>query len=1596
LRRLTAFRRVELSTHPVGAPIITEHQSDDIGTRFMARIQTPRDLSTSATERASSGSALRRTLRSQVSGIALRSAIGVAAVAGVSLLAPGAAWADCTVVGGVVQCTSTSTTNTTSPANPGADRHHTGSVAGSPVSLSVLTGATVSGHGLAVTNTSTGGVTVANDGAIVVDAGNTPTQGGTAALSVTAAGGSIIYTGSGSITNNGAGDAVNIVNNGAGTVTVDISGASSSAGGNGVFVHDMTGLGGGGDISVTTGDVTALGAFSSGIFVQTRSSTADITVVANGDIRADRFGIHGEIVLGASGTGDITITANGAVDAETGVSAFNAGSGATIVTTVGPVNATTGNGIFALNTGGALTVNAGDVTSTGNTAILVQQTSVAGGALDVTAGNVSGTTGIFALSTNSAASITTNGRVTGTSAEGILVQVGGDVTIAVADTVTGATHGLSVIGGGNDGDILVTGAGGFVGGTGNAANIQNNGSGTVTVDIAGASRSLSGEGIVVRDTVLGGDISVTTGDVATLTAGRDGIDVQTLSTTADVTVVANGDIQAGNAGIVAAIFPGAGTGDIDVTANGAIDARFGIDAENFGTGSTTVTTVGPINAADGNGIFALTTGGTVTVNAVDVAATGNRAIVAQQTSAPGAGAVDVTAGDVSGTTGIFALNNGTGAVSVTTTGVVIGTTAEGISATGNGAVTIAVADTVTGATSSLNLVGGAGGAGNISVTGAGGFVGGTGNAANIQNNGSGPVTVDISGASSSAGGEGIVVRDTALGGDISVTTGDVTARTAGKDGIDVQTQSLTGDVTIVANGHIQAGNAGIVAAIFPGAGTGDIDVTANGSIDARFGIDAENFGTGSTTVTTVGPVNATTGNGVFALATGGDVTVNAADVTSMGNTAIVARQNAAGRDGAIEVTAGDVSGTVGIFAENLGTGQTRITTTGDVIGTESVGILTTAGVNAGDVVIDAMNVTGRSAGISTVNNGLGATDVTVRGLVQGQFNGVNVTSSASQSANIQNLGTIRNSSGQSSDLALSASGGAIDVMNANVLFGTINLSGNSSQTRNFGSWTSIGGTSAFFGADDRLLNAGTGVIVGSGLAGLAETTVWAGLETFLNSGLIRLQDGGTGDSIQTSANAQFLAGSVMSVDVGGLNSDLFFTTGTVNILPGSVLTVNTAQPLVFGHQYVIVQADAGLTGQFDLADQFMTAFIGLRDGYTATTAFVELAQIRALAEAGLTQNQKETAAGADSLADNDEVKNALLLLPDDAAAIAAFDLLSGEIHPSARTAAVEDSRLPRDAVLNRLSDSQRSGAVWGQAYGGWGRSDDDGNAARLDRDSRGLVFGVDTIVGDMVTLGVAAGWTNTDLELNDRASEGSVESVHGLAYLGAHVGAWRMKAGAGYAETSTDTERRIIFPGVSAERTASYDGSITQAFVEAGYHLLLAWGGHAEPFASVAMVRVKSDAFAENTGLAALSGEAINEDATLTTLGLRFETERTGPFTLRGAAGWRHSTGDLDPVGRHAMERHNTVVVGPGPGPTSPLGAAPLSAPGAGPLALPAFDGGSTFTVLGAAQSENAAFLNIQARWRLTPNVSFDLGYDGVLGSNGEDHAVTGGFKVVF
>ena len=69
--------------------------------------------------------------------------------------------------------------------------------------------------------------------------------------------------------------------------------------------------------------------------------------------------------------------------------------------------------------------------------------------------------------------------------------------------------------------------------------------------------------------------------------------------------------------------------------------------------------------------------------------------------------------------------------------------------------------------------------------------------------------------------------------------------------------------------------------------------------------------------------------------------------------------------------------------------------------------------------------------------------------------------------------------------------------------------------------------------------------------------------------------------------------------------------------------------------------------------------------------------------------------------------------------------------------------------------------------------------------------------------------------------------------------------------------------------------------------------GYIEPFGAIAFIRAHTNGFTETGSPAALTGGAITDNLTVSTLGARFQT-RSGPFTLRGSTGWRVASGDKD------------------------------------------------------------------------------------------------------
>src|SRR5690606_26077215 len=238
-------------------------------------------------------------------------------------------------------------------------------------------------------------------------------------------------------------------------------------------------------------------------------------------------------------------------------------------------------------------------------------------------------------------------------------------------------------------------------------------------------------------------------------------------------------------------------------------------------------------------------------------------------------------------------------------------------------------------------------------------------------------------------------------------------------------------------------------------------------------------------------------------------------------------------------------------------------------------------------------------------------------------------------------------------------------------------------------------------------------------------------------------------------NVGFNPGSIYQVEVNAAGqSDQIVASGAATINGGSVQVLAEAGNYAPQTQYTILTASGGRTGLFSGVSSNL-AFLDPSLSYDANNAYLTLVRNEAaFASVGRTRNQIATAGRVNSLEAGNAVYDTVLGLSADQARNA-FDQLSGEIQASAQTAMMEDSRYVRNAANGRLRSAigaagasratvaayganGQPGQVaathagplfWSTAYGSWGKTDGDGNAAGLDRSSNGLLIGEVSNVG---------------------------------------------------------------------------------------------------------------------------------------------------------------------------------------------------------------------------------------------------------------------------
>lgn len=537
---------------------------------------------------------------------------------------------------------------------------------------------------------------------------------------------------------------------------------------------------------------------------------------------------------------------------------------------------------------------------------------------------------------------------------------------------------------------------------------------------------------------------------------------------------------------------------------------------------------------------------------------------------------------------------------------------------------------------------------------------------------------------------------------------------------------------------------------------------------------------------------------------------------------------------------------------------------------------------------------------------------------------------------------------------------------------------------------------------------GAGVLTFTGTSAIASTTVSGGrlavdgslanaTVTVENGGIlggngtvgaIVVQSGGTvapGNSIGTlnvPGNYTPAAGSIYSVELSGNGqADLILAAGSATIAAGALLQPikYDGTPLTVGTVYTVVTAAGGRTGTFTLVGGQLTAFLGVVDEYDGNNVYLRVLQSRSFGSAAQTPNQIAVA-NALSAQPAGGLSGAVANSADLAAARAAFDSLSGEIYPSLKAMMLDDSRIPRDAALGRLraafgaiaavnapvaalgaegafasaeATTERP-AFWQQGYGAWGRWNGDANAARLDRDTRGVLAGVDGAWGDSGRLGVFAGFGTTNFSVPNRASSGSGASYHVGAYGAAQWGHVALRGGIAYTRHDWKTGRDINLRSLSERVGGNYNADVTQAFAELGYGRRAGRVG-AEPFINVAVVNLHTDAFTETGATAALSNRASSANAAFVTSGLRAAARFSlgeSIAGLRGSIGWRHAFGDTQPM---------TVA---------------------------ALAGGETFSVMGAPVADDAALIELGFDLHLADDAVFTLSYGGQIASDATDQTV--------
>lgn len=766
-------------------------------------------------------------------------------------------------------------------------------------------------------------------------------------------------------------------------------------------------------------------------------------------------------------------------------------------------------------------------------------------------------------------------------------------------------------------------------------------------------------------------------------------------------------------------------------------------------------------------------------------------------------------------------------------------------------------------------------------------------------------------------------------------------------------------------------------------------VTGIGSkIISGSSVNAGNAGTGTLTVSDGGFISSAAGYNVHA-------------GTASGSTGII---NVMGAGSTLE------SGNK-VYVGNAGTGTLTVSDSGSVVASGVFAIASQSG-STGTLNIGAASGSAAAAAGTVTASG---------GIVFGSGSGsivFNHTSSDYTFANsISGVGTIEslagttyltgNMSGFTGTYDLQ--GGTLSVVTSGVQTLSNSLTGSGTMAFASGTTYLSGNSSGFTGTADV---SGTGILSVNGtLGGTVDVASGGRLQGSGTVGGADAASGGTvapGNSIGTlsvSGNVSFASGSVYEVEANATSSDKIEATGTATLTGGTVSLIPYQGALLrAGTTYTILSATGGVTGAFDsISFSEALLFQTPRLSYDATNVYASVVRNgTSFASVAASGNQANTAAAIESLGAGSTLYDAVAIQSDAATTRQAFQSLTGEIHANVKASILEDQVAFGRVLSGRLaqaSDNETGLAapatvkaskrerlqygekianayaaenakldptLWGQGFGGWGQRDGDANAAGFKHQDKGLMTGVDWMMGDKWRMGLAFGYDHADYDQDDKTgAKGTADRYSLSAYGGRSWGKMSLRTGLTYAYSDIDTKRFVSFPYFSDNMRASYNAHSVSGFAETAY----AFGdkdSKAEPFANLSYGYVNVPGFTEQGGAAALTAKDSSEALGSTTLGAR--VRQVLPFldtpknkaAFQASAGWLHTIGNVSP---------DTSL---------------------------RFAGGSSFKTQAAPLARDAAILGAGVDYLIGQQTTLGVAYTGQIGEHADTQAVRGNVSYRF